>query len=74
MSKGLSYPQHAVHFDREQNSEKTYIFITFLLLKVAVCETSSAFSIRNKLAERSQRIYFQQVLKIYEHINSIRSM
>lgn len=53
---------------------ETYIFITLLLLQVAVCETSSAFSIRNKLAERSQRIYFQQVLRKCEHINSISSM
>lgn len=34
----------------KRTARETYIFITFLLLQVAVCETSSALSIRNKLA------------------------
>jgi hypothetical protein len=31
----------------------TYIFITFLFFQMAVCETSSTFTIRNKLAVKT---------------------
>lgn len=64
-----------VHIDKGKACKNTYIFIAFLLFQVAVCETSPAFSVRNKLAERSQRINSQQrAIRKCKQVNSMSSM
>lgn len=39
------------------HSKDTYVVITFLFFQMAVCETSSTFTIRNKLAVKTGVIY-----------------